>query len=166
MTDRVLNSEGSRKMARPLETREEIDVVNVDPLFNERQRDRLASRGVGYVVLLNGIAALALLVGLAHATLPAQHIAQLADAMMVFGVGVTAGLASILFAFLRRSFLMEQSARNFLRWLAIAAAFIGAICFLVGLNMARIGVTSAEVSPKPSSPTSQQGVSPPTNPNP
>jgi len=144
-------------MARPVETREEIDVVNVDPLFNERQRDRYASRGLGYVVLLNGIAALALLVGLAHATLSAQHIAQLADAMMVFGLGVTAGLVSILFAFLRRSFLMEQSARNFLRWLAIAAACIGAICFLIGLNMARIGVTSAEVSPKPASAATQQG---------
>jgi hypothetical protein len=148
-------------MARPVETREEIDVVKVDPLFNERQRDRYASRGLGYVVLLNGIAALALLVGLAHATLSAQHAIcvlvglnmarigvtsaevspkpasaatqqgasppanpKLADAMMVFGVGVTAGLVSILFAFLRRSFLMEQSARNFLRWLAIAAACI------------------------------------------
>jgi predicted aspartyl protease len=144
-------------------TREEIDVVSVDPLLIERQGDRFASRGLGYIVLLNGIAALALLVGIAHATLPAQHIAQLGDAMMVFGVGATAGLVSILFAFLRRSFLMEQSARNFLRWLVISAAFIGAICFLVGLNMARIGVTSAA---KPSSATSQQGGSPPTNPNP
>ena len=152
-------------MARQLDSREEIDVVSVDPLFNERQRDRLASRGMGYVILLNGIAALGLLVGLAHATLSAQRTGQLADAMMVFGVGVTAGLASILFAFLRRSFLMELSARNFLRWLAIAATFIGAVCFLVGLNMARIGLTSAEAS-KPTSTTSQQGATPPSNPNP
>jgi hypothetical protein len=118
-------------MANAPGTREEIDVVSVDPLLIERQGDRFASRGLGYIVLLNGIAALALLVGIAHATLSAQHIAQLGDAMMVFGVGATAGLVSILFAFLRRSFLMEQSARNFLRWLVIAAAFIGAICFLV-----------------------------------
>jgi hypothetical protein len=150
-------------MAHAPGTREEIDVVSVDPLLIERQGDRFASRGLGYIVLLNGIAALALLVGIAHATLSAQHIAQLGDAMMVFGVGATAGFVSILFAFLRRSFLMEQSARNFLRWLVIAAAFIGAICFLVGLNMARIGVTSAA---KTSSATSQQGASPPANPNP
>ena len=152
-------------MAGRIETREEIDVINVDPLFNERQRDRHASRGLGYVILLNGIAALGLLVGLAHATLSAQRTGQLADAMMVFGIGVTAGLVSILFAFLRRSFLMEMSARNFLRWLAIAAAFIGAVCFLLGLNMARIGLTSAEAS-KPTSTTSQQGASPPTSPTP
>ena len=152
-------------MANAPGTREEIDVVSVDPLLIERQGDRFASRGLGYIVLLNGIAALALLVGIAHATLSAQHIAQLGDAMMVFGVGATAGLVSILFAFLRRSFLMEMSARNFLRWLAIAAAFIGAVCFLVGLNMARIGLTSAEAS-KPTSTTSQQGASPPTNPTP
>ena len=144
-------------MARQLKSREE----SVDPLFIERQRDKYASRGLAYIVLLNGIAALGLLVGIAHATLSAKYIAQLADAMMVFGVGVTAGLASILFAFLRRSFLMEQSARNFLRWLAIAAAFIGAVCFLLGLNMARIGLTSAEAS-KPTSTTSQQGATSPS----
>jgi len=102
-------------MARQREPREEIDVVSVDPLFIERQRDKYASRGLAYIVLLNGIAALGLLVGIAHATLPAKHIAQLADAMMVFGVGVTAGLASIFFAFLRRTFLIEESSRNLLR---------------------------------------------------
>jgi hypothetical protein len=145
-------------MAGRLESRE--------ALFVEQQRDKYASRGLAYIVLLNGIAALGLLVGIAHATLPAKHIAQLADAMMVFGVGVTAGLASIFFAFLRRTFLIEESSRNLLRWLAIAAALIGAICFLVGLNMSRIAATSAAVSSTSPSATSQQGVSPPSNTNP
>jgi predicted aspartyl protease len=155
-----------KKMAGQLKSREEIDILSVDPLFIEKQRDKYASRGLAYIVLLNGIAALGLLVGIAHATLSAKYIAQLADAMMVFGVGVTAGLASIFLAYLRRTFLIEQSSRNLLRWLAIVAALIGAICFVVGLNMSRIAATSAAVSSTPPSATSQQGVSPPSNPNP
>jgi hypothetical protein len=51
-------------MARQRDSREEIDVVSVDPLFIERQRDKYASRGLAYIVLLNGIAALGLLVGI------------------------------------------------------------------------------------------------------
>jgi len=34
----------------PIEVREEIDVVSVDPLFIERQRNRYASRAVAYLV--------------------------------------------------------------------------------------------------------------------
>jgi hypothetical protein len=51
----------------PIEVREEIDVVSLDPLFIERQRNRYASRAVAYLVWLNGLAAIALLIGLAHA---------------------------------------------------------------------------------------------------
>jgi hypothetical protein len=35
-------------MARQRDSREEIDVVSVDPLFIERQRDKYASRGLAY----------------------------------------------------------------------------------------------------------------------
>jgi hypothetical protein len=49
--------------------REELDVVSIDPLFLERQRNSYASRGAAFVVLLNGVAAIALLVALAHGTL-------------------------------------------------------------------------------------------------
>jgi len=41
----------------PIEVREEIDVVSVDPLFVERQRNRYASRAVASLVWLNGLAA-------------------------------------------------------------------------------------------------------------
>jgi hypothetical protein len=34
----------------PIEVRKEVDVVSVDPLFIERQRNRYASRAVAYVV--------------------------------------------------------------------------------------------------------------------
>lgn len=83
----------------PIEVREEIDVVSVDPLFIERQRNRYASRAVAYLVWLNGLAAIALLIGLAHASLPADQVKRFADAMLVFGAGSLCGLASAFFAY-------------------------------------------------------------------
>jgi len=50
----------TQTMPRPsakIDIREEIDVVRVDPLFIEKQRNQYASRGIAYVVLLNGLAA-------------------------------------------------------------------------------------------------------------
>ena len=41
----------------PPHLREELDIVRIDPLFLERQRNRYASRGVAFLVILNGIAA-------------------------------------------------------------------------------------------------------------
>src|SRR5262245_23208795 len=54
------------KSRAEIDIREEVDIVRVDPTFLERQRNRYASRGVALVVLLNGVAAIALLVGLTH----------------------------------------------------------------------------------------------------
>jgi hypothetical protein len=71
----------------PIEVRKEVDVVSVDPLFIERQRNRYANRAVAYVVWLNGLAAIGLLIGLAHASLPADQMKRFADAMLVFGIG-------------------------------------------------------------------------------
>ena len=140
-----------------IDIREEIDRLSIDPLFLERQRNRYASRGVGLVVLLNGIAAIALLVGIAHGTSSAESTERFADAMMVFGAGAVLGL---------RTFRMERppdaSWRMPLRWLAISAAILGAACFLIGLNMARIAVhqtkapaatpSAGSSQPSPSSP--------------
>ena len=86
--------------------------------------------------------------------------------MMVFGAGATLGLATAFFAYLSRTFRMERppdaSWRMPLRWLAVGAAMLGAACFLIGLNMARIAVHQIEVTavtpsggsaqPNPSSP--------------
>jgi hypothetical protein len=136
----------------PIE-RKEVDIVSADPLFIERQRNRYASRAVSYVVWLNGLAAIALVIGLAHATLPADQVKRLADAMLVFGVGAVAGLASAFFAYVGRLVRLERldliSWRQPLRWLAILAAVIGAFCFLAALNMARVGV----VKEAPAAPT-------------
>jgi hypothetical protein len=65
----------------PIEAREEIDVVSVDPLFIERQRNRYSSRAVAYVVWLNGLAVIALLIGLVHASLPADQVKRFADSV-------------------------------------------------------------------------------------
>jgi hypothetical protein len=73
---------------------EEID-VGTNPRFVERQRNRYAARGVALIILINSIAAIALLVGLAHGAASGQNLKGFADAMMVFGVGAAAGLASI-----------------------------------------------------------------------
>jgi hypothetical protein len=82
-------------MMTPVEVREEIDVVSVDPLFVERQRNRYASRAIGYIIWLNGLAAIALLIGLAHGGFPADEVKRLADAMVIFGVGSLCGLSPL-----------------------------------------------------------------------
>jgi hypothetical protein len=133
-----------------IEVREEVDVVSFDPLFIERQRNRYASRAVAYVVWLNGLAAIALLIGLAHASLPADEVKRFADAMLVFGVGSVCGLVSAFFAYISRTFRLERPTligwRRPLRWLAILAAIAGAVCFVGALNMARVAVFAKETA--------------------
>lgn len=136
-----------------VDIREEVDVVRVDPLFVERQRNRYASRGLAYVVWLNGLGAIALLIGLAHGTLSAESTKRLSDAMMVFGIGAVVGLASSLFAYLRRTVSIELprqvTERRVLGWLAVVAAIIAAGCFVGALNMARLAVMPVETSQTP-----------------
>jgi hypothetical protein len=66
-------------------------LVCVDPLFVERERNRYASHGVAFLVILNGIAALLLLAGFVCLS-PQVENAPTA-AMVVFGAGVAAALA-------------------------------------------------------------------------
>jgi hypothetical protein len=137
------------KRRAEIDIREEEDIIRVDPLFVERQRNRYASRGVALVVLLNGVAAIVLLAALAQSTPPAAK--AFADAMLVFGAGAALGLASAFFAYLSRTFRLERPEllttwRRPLRWLAVAAAMAGTICFVVGLNMARLSVLPDESS--------------------
>jgi hypothetical protein len=129
---------------------EEID-VRTNYTFVERQRNRYAARGVALIILINAIAAIALLVGLAHGAASGQNLKSFADAMMVFGVGAAAGLASIFFAYLRRLFRLERPLQDTtpLRWLAIAAAIAGAVCFVCGLGVARNAVSSEKVATPP-----------------
>ena len=96
----------------------------------------------------SSIAAIALLVGLAHGAASGQNLKSFADAMMVFGVGAAAGLASFFFAYLRRLFRLERPLQDTspLRWLAIAAAIAGVVCFVIGLGVARNAVSSEKAA--------------------
>lgn len=131
------------------EIREEVDIVSVDPLFLERQRNRYAHRGVAMIVLLNGVAAIALLAALATSPHDAGGAERFGDAMIVFGSGAAAGLASAFFAYLSRTWRLERGGdgpwRRPLRWLAVAAAIAGVACFVTGLNVAQVaGEKAAE----------------------
>ena len=137
--------------------RKEVDIMSVDPLFLERQRNRYASRAVAYVVWLNGLAAIGLLISLAaRAGFPADTAKRFADAMFVFGVGSVVGLASAFVAYVGRTLRLERPAligwRRPLRWAAIIAAIIGAFCFLTGLNMVRHAAVPSAGTPQTESP--------------
>src|SRR5262245_14878595 len=92
--------------------------------FVDRDRSLYAVMGVVLFIMMNSISAIALLVGLAHGAASGQNLKSFANAMMVFGVGAAAGLASIFFAYLRRLLRLERPLQDTtpLRWLAIAAA--------------------------------------------
>src|SRR5262249_45949258 len=96
------------------------------------------------------IAAIGLLVGLPHASLPADVLKRLADAMVVFGVGSLVGLASTFIAYVGRTLRLEHPDlfpwRRPLRWLAILAAVVGALYFIGALNKARVEVQKAPVA--------------------
>ncbi len=147
-----------------LDIREEVDVVSVDPLFLERQRNRYAHRGVAMIVMLNGLASIALLVALATASHEANSADRFGEAMIVFGAGAAAGLASAFFAYLSRTFRLErglESWRRPLRWLAVLAAITGAVCFVTGLNMARVaGEKAAGPASSVQKPAEQGSASP------
>lgn len=125
-----------------IDIREEMDIAIVDPLFLERQRNRYAHRGLAMIVLLNGLAAIALLVALSTAAHDVDSAERFGEAMIVFGAGAAAGLASAFFAYLSRTFRLERRGRGTwrrpLRWLAVAAAITSTVLFVSGLNMAGV----------------------------
>jgi hypothetical protein len=105
--------------------------------FPEVERDRFVSRSLGYVVLLNGAAALILVALLAFAPQSASH--RLGWAMMVFGSGAMAGLLSSLLAYLARLLGLQRPGQVIIRDLLRVAAIIAAVgsgaAFITGLNM-------------------------------
>jgi Collagen triple helix repeat (20 copies) len=134
----------------PPDYREEVDIVRVDPLFLERQRSRYASRAVAFLVILNGIAALLLLGGFLRLHPQVENAPTVAAAMVVFGAGVAAALASMFFAYVRRTIRLQAPERAALMpfgwWLAILAAVVSAVCFVAGLRMVGTAVAPALVS--------------------
>ena len=80
---------------------------------------------VGYLVLLNGVAALILLACASQLTLQIKAAGAVVDAMLLFGVGATIALASTFFAYLRRTLRLQAPERVPLRtalwWLSVLA---------------------------------------------
>jgi len=133
-------------MANPApDFREELDVVAIDRLAFERQRARYANRGISFLALLNGVAALILLASLSQLSTQVEDASKVVGAMLVFGSGALAALGSIFFAYVRLLPRMQASDRipvkSGLWWLSLLGVIAGATCFLVGLNMAGRAVT-------------------------
>jgi hypothetical protein len=132
-------------MSLPPDYREELDIVRIDPLVLERQRARYANRGISFLALLNGIAALILLASLTQLAPQVEDASKVVGAMLVFGSGALAALGSTFFAYLRRMARMQEPDRvpvkSGLWWLSLLGVVAGATCFLIGLNMAGRAVT-------------------------
>jgi amino acid transporter len=137
-------------MAQQVDIREEVDIVRIDTLFLEKQRNRQASRAIAFLVILNGIAALLLLADFLRLHPSIENAPKVADAMVVFGAGVVAALASLFFAYLRLTIRIEAPERAPLRpvvwWLAMLAAVASAVCFVAGLRMVGTAVAPTLVS--------------------
>jgi hypothetical protein len=131
----------------PPDYREEVDIVRIDPLFLERQRNRYAGRGVAFLVILNGIAALILLSNFLRLHPQVENAPKVAAAMVVFGAGVAAALTSMFFAYLRRTVLLRAPDRApsipFGWWLA---AVVSTACFVAALRMVGTAIAPSLVS--------------------
>jgi len=136
----------SNRRAR-IDSRQELTVDSGDRLYDERERNRYASLGVGLIVLLNGIGAMVLLALLVQGLTWRNTVNAIADAMMVFSIGALLGLTSALVAYVNRTIRLDwpefSTWRRPLRWIAVAAAILSAACFFVGMNMARISIEEA-----------------------
>jgi hypothetical protein len=110
------------------------------PQYAEQERDRYVSRSLGYLVLLNGTAALILMAVVALN--PESTSRRLAWAMTVFASGAIAGLASSLLAYVRRLFAASLPTHVFLRGFLFVGALVLAVAagaaFLTGMNMVSI----------------------------
>jgi zinc transporter ZupT len=126
---------------------EQIPEAQIDRFFVERERNRAAGRAVSFIILLNGAAALTLLVILAQA--PASTVdSKIAGAMMFFSGGAVAALFASFLAYINRTVRIESpqraNLRRILRILASVAVIGSAAAFLTGMNM--VATASSEKS--------------------
>lgn len=138
----------------------------VDPLdrpFIESERNRLASRALASLVLLNGAAALVLLIVCAQAK-DSTVLSKVPSAMLFFSAGALAGLLSAFFAYINRTIKMEAPERaplrSALRVLALLAVIGSGAAFMTGMNM----VASASSEKSSSHPKNSRERATPTGP--
>ena len=142
--------------------RQEIERQSGDRsfMFMDGHQDRIAGRGLGYLILLNGVAAI-VMVGAFVYGFQISAEPKLAAAMLVFGVGAVAALLSSFIAYLNRIVRAEMPDKpklpRALRLVAIAAVIVSGAAFLSGLSM--VGTTStAKSSSQPKTETPGQGL--------
>jgi hypothetical protein len=129
--------------------RQEIERQSGDRsfMFMDGHQDRIAGRGLGYLILLNGVAAI-VMVGAFVYGFQISAEPKLAAAMLVFGVGAVAALLSSFIAYLNRIVRAEMPDKpklpRALRLVAIAAVIVSGAAFLSGLSM--VGTTSTAKS--------------------
>jgi hypothetical protein len=131
-------------MTTPPSGSQSVDIYRIDPSLIERQQDRYAGRALGYLILLNGTAAILMMAAFAlnfQSTEP-----KLVSAMLVFGSGALAALLRSFMAYLNRVLRLEAPERDNLRYvlrlLAMLAVVASAASFLTGLNMVGTATTS------------------------
>lgn len=129
------------------------DTKSADPRFDlmlvERERNRFGARALGFLIALNGAAALVLLSILARA--PESSVdTKLAAAMLFFSGGAIAALLSSFLAYLNRTIALETperaSLRRFLQIVGIVAVIGSAAAFLTGMNMVASGASERSSS--------------------
>ena len=139
------------------ETAKQAD-PRLDVALIERERNRFGARALGFLILLNGAAALVLLSILAPA--PEGSIdSKMATAMLFFSGGAVAALLSSFLAYLNRTIALEapnrQDLRHGLQIVGIVAVVCSAAAFVTGMNM--VGSAASERSSShPKGPKEQQ----------
>jgi hypothetical protein len=139
------------------ETAKQAD-PRLDVALIERERNRFGARALGFLILLNGGAALVLLAILGRAP-EATVDSKLASAMLFFSGGAVAALLSSFLAYLNRTIALEAPDRRDLRRglqiVGIVAVVCSAAAFLTGMNM--VGSAASERSSShPKGPKEQQ----------
>ena len=94
---------------------------------------------MAFLIILNSIGAFLLLSNFVHLRPQTENTSKVADAMVVFGAGVAAALASMFFAYLRRTLMLKEAPEQPASppigwWLAMFAAIASAACFVVALE--------------------------------
>jgi hypothetical protein len=139
------------------ETSKQAD-PRLDVALIERERNRFGARALGFLILLNGAAALVLLSILGRAA-EGSIDSKMATAMLFFSGGAVAALLSSFLAYLNRTIALEAPERRDLRRglqiVGIVAVVCSAAAFLTGMNM--VGSAASERSSShPKGPKEQQ----------
>ena len=152
-------------MTRMAETRKHPADPRLDPVFVETERNRFGARALGFLIVLNGAAALVLLSILARAPVSTVD-SKFAAALLFFSGGAVAALLSSFLAYINRTVIMEAperaSLRRALQILAIAAVIGSATAFLTGMNM--VAAAASQKSSSHPKGSKQQRAPAPANP--